>query len=50
LDSRLDGREFDSRPPRLILGWMTVFGRENHLSISPSHQANSASYPQQYGK
>ena len=27
LDSRLDGREFDSRPPRLILGWATVFGR-----------------------
>jgi len=26
---------FDSRPPRLTLGW--VFGRPNHLSISPSH-------------
>ena len=29
-DSRLDGREFDSRPPRLMLRWVTVF------SISPS--------------
>ena len=28
LDSRLDGREFDSRPPRLI-----VFGRANRLII-----------------
>jgi len=30
---RLDGREFDSPP---LLGWVTVFGRINHLSISPS--------------
>ena len=22
LDLRLDGREFDSRPPRLLLGWV----------------------------
>ena len=22
LDWRLDGREFDSRPPRLVLGWV----------------------------
>ena len=37
LDSRLDIGEFDSRPPRLIslLIWVTVFGRANHLSISP---------------
>ena len=25
LDLRLDGREFDSRPPRLVLEWLTVF-------------------------
>jgi len=36
LDLRLDGREFDSRLLRLILRWVTVFGRANHLSISPS--------------
>jgi len=36
IDLRLDGREFDSRPPRLVLGWVTVFGRANHvLTISP---------------
>ena len=41
LDLRLDGREFDSRPPRLVLGWVTVFGRENHLDISPKpHRLN----------
>ena len=33
-DSRLGGYEFDSRLP---LGWVTVLGRVNHLSISPSH-------------
>ena len=40
LDSRLDdGREFDSRPLCLVLaqGRVKVFGRENHLSISPGH-------------
>ena len=37
LDSRLDGRELDSRPPQLVLRWMTVFGRANHLEISPNH-------------
>ena len=37
MDLRLDGREFDSRPPRLVLGWVTVFRQANHLSISPSH-------------
>ena len=36
LDLRLDGREFDSRPPRLVLGLVTVFGQINHLGISPS--------------
>jgi len=37
LDSRPDDREFGFPPPQLIMGWVTVFGRENHLSISPSH-------------
>ena len=47
LDSRLDGSEFDSWLLRLILRWvgLIVFGRTNHLIISPSHQANSAFYP-----
>jgi len=30
---RLNGREFDSPPP---WGWVTVIGRINNLSISPS--------------
>jgi len=37
LDLRHEGREFDSLPPRLVLGWVTVFGLANHLSISRSH-------------
>ena len=37
LDLRLDGREFDSRPPRPVFGWVAVFGRANHLGISPSY-------------
>jgi len=36
-DSRHDGCEFNSRLLRQILGWVTVFGRANHLSISPNH-------------
>ena len=32
-DYRLSGSEFDSLPPR---GWVTVFGRINRFSISPS--------------
>ena len=46
LDSRLNGCEFDSRPPpRLILGWVTVFGRAYHLSISPSHPSQLSLLP-----
>jgi len=37
LDLRLDGRKLDSRSPRLVLGWVTVFGRANHIGISPSN-------------
>ena len=29
--------EVTLRQARLVLGWVTVFGRTNHLSISPSH-------------
>jgi len=44
LDSRLDGREFDFRPPRLVLGWVTVFGRAKTTSVFyQATQANSAS-------
>jgi len=46
LDLRLDGREFDYRLVLASMGWLTVFGQANRLSISSSHQANSASYPQ----
>jgi len=45
LDLLLDGREFDSRPPRLVPGWVTVFGRANHLSISPSHPGQLSLLP-----
>jgi len=37
LDSQLDGREFDSWPPRLVLGCASIFGCANHLGISPCH-------------
>ena len=34
LDFRLHNHEFDSRLPWLVLGWVTVIGWANHLSIS----------------
>jgi len=34
----------------LVLGWVTVCGRVNHLGLSPATQANSAFYPQRDGK
>jgi len=37
LDSRLDDHEFDSQLLQLLLGWVTIFGRTNRLSLSPSH-------------
>jgi len=37
LDSQLYGHEFDSWPPCLVLGWVTIFWRANHLIISQSH-------------
>jgi len=45
LDLRLDGREFDSWPLRLVLAWVTVFGQANHLSISPSHPGQLSLLP-----
>jgi len=39
---RLNGREFDSPPPR---GWATVFGCINHLSISPSQPGQLSLLP-----
>jgi len=45
LDSRLYGDEFDSRPPRIVLGWVTVCGRANHLSISTSHPGKLSLLP-----
>jgi len=50
LDLRLDGRQFDSQPPRLILGWVTVFGGQTTSAFHRATQANSASYPQRDGK
>jgi len=32
-----DGREFDFRPPQPVLGWVTVFGRVNHVGTPRSH-------------
>jgi len=45
LDLRLDGREFDPRPPQLILGWMSVFRQANHFSILPSHPGQLSPLP-----
>jgi len=45
LDLRLGGGQFDSRPRRLLLGWVTVFGRANHSGISPSHPAQLSFLP-----
>jgi len=41
----VDGRQFDSQPPRLIPRWVTVFGRKNHLSISASHPGQLSLLP-----
>jgi len=41
-DLRLSGREFDLPPP---WGWVTVFGRINHLSISPSQPGQLSLLP-----
>ena len=38
------------RQARLVLGWVTVFGRQTTLLFHQATQANSASYPQRDGK
>jgi len=45
LESQFDGREFDSQLPRLILGWVTISGRTNHLSVSSSHPGQLSLLP-----
>jgi len=45
LDSRLDGLEFDSRPPRLVRRLVTVFRLANYLSISPNYPGQLSLLP-----
>jgi len=45
LDLQLAGCEFDSRPVRLVLGWVTVFGQVNHLNISPNNPVQLSLLP-----
>jgi len=33
------------RRARSVPGWVTAFGRANHIGMQPATQANSASYP-----
>jgi len=35
---------------QLVLGWVTLCGRVNHLGLGPATQANLAFYPQWDGK
>jgi len=42
--------EVTLRRARLVLGWVTVCGRVNHLGLWQATQANSAFYPQWDGK
>jgi len=37
--------EVTLRRAQLVLGWVTVCGRVNHLSLWPATKANSAFYP-----
>jgi len=37
--------EVTLRRARLVVGWVTVFGRANHLSISPSHPGQLSLLP-----
>jgi len=37
--------EFTLRRARLVLGWVIVFGRENHFSISSSHPGQLSLLP-----
>jgi len=42
--------EVTLRRARLVLGWVTVFGRQTTSLFHQVTQANSASYPQRDGK
>jgi len=42
--------EVTLRRARLVLGWVTVFGRQTTSVFHQATQANSASYPQRDGK
>jgi len=42
--------EVTLRRARLVLGWVTVFGRQTTSVFHQATQANSASYPQWDGK
>jgi len=42
--------EVTLHPARLVLGWVTVFGRQTNSVFRQATQANSASYPQWDGK
>jgi len=37
--------EITVRRAQLVLGWVTVFGGANHLSISPSHSGQLSLLP-----
>jgi len=45
LDLPPDGHAFNSRPPRLVLGWVTILGWANYLNISPSHPGQLSLLP-----
>jgi len=48
----LSGNALDSlnqRWARLVLGWVTVCGRVNHLGMQPATQVNSAFHPSTVG-
>ena len=42
--------EVNPRWARLVLGWMTVFGRTYHLGMQPANQVNSALHPFEVAK
>jgi len=42
--------EVTLRRARLVLRWVTVCGRVDHIGLLPATQANSAFYPQRDGR
>jgi len=49
LDENFDGSEFDSRPRRLVLGWVTVCRQANHVSTSVGWLRFSVPFQHKYG-